>query len=228
MRYASRMVLLGLLAAFAVGAVAASSALASPEWYVKKAGVFKKVTGPVKVNIEKNYELNTGYEEIRGKDLVVSCKGAEGIEGDLEPGGAGVISRFQGLAGQCKGAGSEPYCEEFTRDEGIDLPWKTELYKEGSEVRNRILKGNEPAWHFTCKTWPLGEEILTRCNVNTTTHMANNTTTGAVEAEFEKKSNKTICTVGTTSKEAGEWKGVLTVKPTESEKKAGVEAIKVE
>jgi hypothetical protein len=45
------------------------------------------------------------------------------------------------------------------------------------------------------------------------------------EAEFEAKSAKTECEK---TKEAGEWKGIMKVVPTEAETKAGVEAIKVE
>jgi sulfite exporter TauE/SafE len=52
MRSMFRMVLGALLAVFALSAVAASSASAAPEWYVKKGGVFKKVTEPVKVVFE--------------------------------------------------------------------------------------------------------------------------------------------------------------------------------
>jgi hypothetical protein len=49
MRSVFRTTLVALGAVFALSAVAASSASAAPEWYVKKGGVFKKVTEAVNV-----------------------------------------------------------------------------------------------------------------------------------------------------------------------------------
>jgi hypothetical protein len=213
-----RITFVALVAVFAISAVAASSALAAPEWYVKKAGVYAKVTTAIKVASTSKLELID--TKATPFPLGVSCDDA--IEGAIKAGGAGEIEVF--AAEECKGVEVDKVreCEKVESVEARDLPWNTELYKEGSEVRMRILTGsNTPAWRVTCKT-PLGGHTVDTCGVNTSTLISNNVLEGLVEAGFESKSAKTECSVG--GKESGEWKGVMKLKA----KGTGVEAIKAE
>ncbi len=67
------MVVVALAAVFALTAVAASSALATPEWYVKKGGTYSKVKEAVKV------KAAFGLEEIVvpnfGVKFGIKCSG---------------------------------------------------------------------------------------------------------------------------------------------------------
>lgn len=221
------MVFVALIAVFAISAVAASSASATPEWYVKKGGKFAKVTEPVKVHWYGSIEVvDTKYNGVFGKQLAVSCTIPEKENetgGTINVGGAALIKIFIGE--NCKrGKHNEVCVGEPERFTAVELPWATELYKEGSEVRSRIvpgyLEGKEPGVFFECSQVPDVCEILTSTNVT------NNTVAGLVEVAFEAKSNKTTCREG--GKESGEWLGVLKIAPTSAEKTKGVEAIKVE
>jgi hypothetical protein len=226
MRSMSRMTCVALVAVFALTAVAASSALAAPEWYVKKAGTFAKVTKAVAVQFENKWEITDTKYSLPGEVFAIACKGYGG-EGEIEAASKGKIYLFEGQIRECEGAGTNSACKEYTGDSAANLGWNTELYKEGTENRQKIFgnSGKEPAVLFSCRN-PIFGTISDTCELKTSTHMKNNTTTGFVEAEFEAKSAKTKCSQG--GAEAGEWKGTLTIKPTETEKKAGVEAIKVE
>lgn len=221
MKHVTRTILLALLAALALGALTASVALASPEWYVKKAGSFKKVTTGMKVKMENQFELIDTKHEIAGERLAVACTSED--KGEISASGKGTISEFvvSEPLHKCKGIdGEPPLCERLTTDVGVGLPWNTELYSEGSEIRRRITS-SLAAWAFTCENVVFGK-LGDECGANTSTHMTNNATGGFVEATFDAKSKKTKCEKG--GAESGEWKGVLKIKATE----AGVEAIKVE
>jgi hypothetical protein len=213
-----RIALVTIVAVFAFSAVAASSAFASPEWYAKKAGVFAKVSKATKMNFESKFELSdTKYSA--GIPLAVACTG-EG-SGEINVGGKGAISLFK--VTRCEPAKVElNWCQKFETASMQNAPWGLELYKEGSEIRERIVSGGSgtPAWRFTCDT--VSGIVADECNATTSTLMTNNVSGGLVEAAFEKKSAKTQCSQG--GKEAGEWKGVLKLKANET----GVEAIKVE
>jgi hypothetical protein len=231
MRTRSTVGLLTLFAALASSALIATAAFASPEWYVKKSGTFTKASTAIKVEFEGT---NVGLLETEraGNHIGFTCGGNWG-SGTVESGGLGKIEHFQAEVRSCKGIteGKEsgPYLcakEPSLTMEALDLSWKTELVKEGSEIRAKIADGSSektPGFTFTCKNF-LGTKSTARCNANTSTHMTNNTSAGLVEAEFEAKSAKTECA----EKGTGEWKGVLKIKPTKAEKEAGVEAIKVE
>jgi|SRR5580700_1874191 hypothetical protein len=220
-----RIVFVTLVAVFAFSAVAASSALASPEWYVKKAGVFAKVKESVKVLSTDTLELiDTKYGTPPPfSNWGISCEGTD--LGVIKAGGTGEITSFS--INKCEPAKiAENACEEVEGWKAPHLAWKTELYAEGGTIRDRIVSGGSgtPEWVVQCKTaFPFSDNS---CGINTSTLMTNNVSGGLVESAFDKTSNKTSCTKG--GEKAGEWKGVLKIEPTESEKKAGVEAIKVE
>jgi len=212
-----------LVAVFALGAVTASSAFASPEWYVKKGGTYSKVKEAVKVKV------NWGLEEIvtpeggppYNEKFGIKCK-AVGT-GEIKPGG---ISDITGI--------EAPACEKVdgcTRLVGgvipSALPWQLELYKEGTEIRSKFVKGPNgmAGFTFTCETNFIGKAEC-ETSLNTSTHMTN-LVSGFVEAAFDAKSAKSSCSIHPSGRVGEvEFKGPLvTVEPVE---KSGVEAIKVE
>jgi hypothetical protein len=226
MRSTLRMTFLALLAVFALSAVAAASASASPEWYVKKGGVFKKAGTAVKVNFTGTYEL---YYHPKLGSYRFSCTvgpSSELISGTIEAASLGSITKFSPAfpETECKGVKEKlNVCESGVEAEkSANLPWATELYSEGTEKRIRIKSGGSlpPVTEWKCRG------TIFECDLNTTARVNNKTLPDVVEATFDAKSNKVVCNNG--AKAEGEWKGTLTIAPSEAEKKAGVEGIKVE
>jgi hypothetical protein len=210
MRSNPKAVFIALVAVFAVSAVASSSALAAPEWYAKKAGVYAKITTAVAVKREGTIKL-TDKKGSLGGALTISCKNTE--EGTVGAGVGGTVSKMNWTSSNCacvKG------CEAVETLEWRNLPISTELFKEGAEIRNRNL--GEPSLTVNFKEITKNTDI---CKFNTSAHMKN-TSGGEVEEEFEAKSAKTKCSLG--GAESGEWTGVEMIKANQT----GVEAIKVE
>jgi hypothetical protein len=156
--------------------------------------------------------------------LGITCTGPREFgKTEIKAGGAGLLTEF--AVGECHGATKECETVSFTTEE--HLPWTAELYKQGTEVRYRIVNGEAgpPRFIFRCRTEAPPHEAQDSCLASTSMHVTNNTSAGTVEAKFDAKSAKTTC-IGELlgeRKEAGEWKGTLTIKPPE-----GVEAIKAE
>jgi hypothetical protein len=202
--------LLVLVAMIMVSGIAAGSAFATPEWYAKTGGVFKKLTSTL------NVKAITKFSVIDSQFLVgeggLSCEGH--AEGTVEVGGVGKINSF--TVTSCKAIGS---CSAPATVRSVNLSWKTELYSEVGTVRERLVSGGSgtPGWEFECET--LLGHVKDLCNLNTSGHMINSGV--SVEAEFEEKSNKTTC--GRGGLESGRLAGIVKFSPPE-----GVEAIKVE
>src|SRR5580700_1082495 len=209
MRSKSRMVVVALVAVFAIGAVASSSALASPEWYAKKGGVWTKVITPVNVKATWTFELSdNAYPELGEGPLTISWE-AETL-GVVGAGAAGVINQWSTASAKCKNV-----CEVVKSATPEDLAWSTALYKEGSEIRERISEDAHgiPQLRFQFLYF-FGQQAEETCHLNTNTKMTNNAT--GVEGTFDKKSN-------TKCRAEGEFKGTIKIAPTASEKAAGVE-----
>jgi hypothetical protein len=210
--------LVALVAVCAFSAVAASSALASPEWYVKKGGTYSKVKEAVKV------KAAFGLEEIVvpefGEKFGIKCKGT--ATGELKSGGISDISQIITGGVDCEKVDA---CEQLLEEGGVrpvNSPWQLELYKEGTEIRSKIVSSGSgtPEFIFWCKTWFSGETEV-KTSLSTSTHMTN-LASGFVEAAFDAKSAKVPWADGGKI----EWKGpFLTIEPVE---KSGVEAVKVE
>jgi|HubBroStandDraft_4_1064222.scaffolds.fasta_scaffold06695_3 hypothetical protein len=217
MRSKLRTICAALLAVFALTAVAASSASAAPEWYVKKGGVFEKVKEAINVEGTASWEVTDKVSIF--ERFGVKCTSKD--FGQIKPGGKSTLEEEREFnCTPVKG------CEHLGANLGVvGLNWNLELYTEGTEIRSRITsehKETTPAIAFTCRQ-NLTEKT-DECGVNTSTKMMNIPLSGFVEATFDAKSAKTNCSWGGTGK--GEWTGTLvTVKPKAG---TGVEAIKAQ
>ena len=184
MRSMCRTVLVVLATVCALSAVAASSAFASSEWVAKKGGVFNRLTSALAVKATTNLVLtDTGWAGGVG----LSCEGK--MEGTIEPGGLGKINSY--TVSFCKSSGKTS-CGVGT-GEPVNLPWKTELYKEGGVFRVRLVSGGSgtPGWRFSCS----GEED--ECKLNTSASLSNNEASGGVIAQFVNgESARTTCSRG--------------------------------
>jgi hypothetical protein len=210
-----RIVFVALVAVFALGAVAASSALASPEWYVKKSGTYSKVKEAVKVKAKFSLE-EIVTPELGQPKFGVSCHGSS--EGELKSAGVSDLTTITGLS--CEAV---DHCEKLEKSvEPFHIPWQLELYKEATEIRSKFVSGTngQAGFVFSCKRPFIGVSRVETL-IKTSTHMSN-LVSGFVEASFDEKSAKQPWSGGGEI----EWKGpFLTVEPVE---KSGVEAIKVE
>lgn len=232
-----RITLVALIAVFALSAVAASSAFASPEWYVKKGGVWTKATSNV------NWELvNTNQKvwvsEISGGEYIgVECAGEGGIyaDGSIGPAGKAEITRFELNAGskRCSPRLQESGlsdCETFKEGKSANLPWSMELYSEGSETRTKIgpgSSGKSPAVVARCGL--VVTSTILECEVAGSAEVISEPSNGAFGLWFNPKTKKTSCD-GTLKggAESGSWGGLLVLKPSKTEAEKGVEGIKVE
>jgi hypothetical protein len=219
MQSVTRRLIVALVAVFALGAVASSAALASPEWYVKKGGTYSKVKEAVK--FKGNFRLEEivtpkGYGLPYNEPFGLKCTSTS--EGELKSGGITDITIIRGPTCQALDT-----CERVVENVYFyNIPWQLELYTEGTEIRDKFVSGPNglAGFGFVCKTRWLGEKKV-ETYLSTSTHMTN-LSSGLVEAAFDAKSATTKWSGGGTI----EWKGqFLTVEPVAG---TGVEAIKVE
>jgi hypothetical protein len=229
MRFSLRTVLTALAAILALTAITASAATAAPEWYVKKAKTWSKVSTPVNVTFKGSYELTF---EFNGSYDKFKCEENK-IEGTIGSGGLGTISTFEQLEPHrlCKGIETEKKlneCPSIEKVNAFNLPWQTDLYAEGGATRAKIVHKEGAlgaASEWTCNTEFFGKHPLV-CSVETSTQLTNNGIAGTVESNSDSKSNKVWCVKE--SQVGGAWTFREIIRPTEAEKTAGVEAIKVE
>jgi hypothetical protein len=215
-----------LVVVVAATTAVAATATAAPEWYVKKAGAFAKVTTPVAVTTKTTWEvIDTKTFGIHGlHPLAVRCEGS--AEDVLETGGKGQIKFLGNNSGCTRGTVENNICERAESVEQVDLAWTTELYKEGTTNRDKIISGVNgtlPEVKFFCQGFPRTDTCESKTSMLTT----NNTSAGLVETAFDKISNKVSCSISAEffGEALGEWKGLFKVEPKAG---SGVEAIKVE
>ncbi len=182
-----RITLVALIAVFALSAVAASSALASPEWYTKKSTESKeweKLKEPIAVTGTSGWELH--FEGLKGP-WTFAC--SQTMTGTVTSGGVGTINEITNI--KCSSKACTLRELKF-----LNFPMHTELYKEGTAIRQRILAGKSeedtPGLEFRCE----GEETaLIRCTWDSSTSMSN-TVFGKVEgvdAKYDTHSSKLKC-----------------------------------
>jgi hypothetical protein len=217
--------LTALAAVLALTAIAASSALAAPEWYVKKGGTWSKVSTPVSVQINSIWSMVD--TKTSPGEWGIACPSSG--EGKVKAGGAAEVASFavEGGVHNCVPAGS-PFSQ--CKPEGVEsvgtanFPWATELYKEGSEFRQRSVFAAEHQPILTGSCLASFGRDTDSCDLTASMNMTVNGE--MVEASFDAKSGKTQCLQGKAG--SGEFQGYVTYRVTLAEKAKGVEAIKVE
>jgi hypothetical protein len=238
MRSILRTVPVALVAALALAAVTASSAFASPEWYVKKGGVWTKATSAVKVELVNTNQKVWVSETSRGSYIGVECAGEGGIgtEGSIGSAGKAEITHFELRPNKGSHCGPRlqesgfSECETFKEARTGNLPWSMELYSEGSETRTKIgahSGGGSPFVIGGCTTALAPFDL--ECQVAESAEVISEPADGAFGLWFNGKTKKTFCS-GTLSggTESGSWGGLLVFKPSKTEAEKGVEGIKVE
>ncbi len=187
-----QMIGVALVAVFAMSAVAATGASAH-EWLLGG----KPITAAKTIMSKGTLELTD--DAATGGAVAVSCAGFD--TGTVGPGAADLISKVTAeelgtnnsitctfvKKGACEGTTAKAVA--------LALPWKTEIYSEGTETRDMITSdgAGSPGWGVTCKT--LLGSMEDKCTVALgSTALAN--VTGGVDATFEKKSQKASCSLG--------------------------------
>lgn len=218
MRSICRNALVVLAASLAVAGVSASAAFATPEWYAKTGGVFTKVTSPLGFTMKApKLELVLPGVGPFGETGTVTCKNIV-VEGTVGSGDAGKWNEFRGQSALGEGCGGNIHtlCDEGIKYEVTEFPVLTELYLEGSQIRQKLLPNGKvlPEFEFECRA------SLIKCALAPTSMHLTNNAEGNVEAAYDEKSAAVSCN---TKSGKGEWKGVFTI-----EHPKGTEAIKVE
>lgn len=225
MRSVCRVALAAFAVALALGAIAASSALAAPEWYTstskptpewQQAGA--KITEAAATKWKGSVTLGD-----TGADAEMECT-ASG-EGTAGPGAvdkdtswtlSSCVAPAKALNGKGELVANE--CEKAVKAEIKDLPWHTELFLSRT-IFDAISEsgGGEPGFSVTCKAD--GIEVTDKCTASRlfgfSTAIAN--VTGGVESTFDGSSNTSMnCTIGGT--ERGWIGGAQTIEATKGGK----------
>jgi hypothetical protein len=178
------------MAVFAMSAVAAASASAEHQWLINGS----LLASPVKTHSKGTLTLTD--HTVTGGETQVTCTGFD--DGFVGPHALDLILAVTAeLLGTNKKitcsfvAGKNGGCEASTAPtaEAVGLPWRTELYLRGAEVRDMITPdgAGNPGWAVTCKTI-LGNMTDTCTTALGSTALAN--VAAGVSATFDKVSSE--------------------------------------
>ena len=191
-----QMIGLAVVAALFMSAVAAGSASAAHEWLLNGASI----GAATKVH-SLGLLLLTDHTAPLGETLI-HCVGYDA--GTVGPGAADLVESITKellgtnnviecaivKAGGCKSG-------TIAKASAIHLPWKTELYLEGTELRDMITEdgtAGQPGWSVTC-TNILGGSTTDTCTSTLGSTGVQNVAAG-VNTPFEAKSPSANCKVG--------------------------------
>lgn len=190
-----QMIGLALVAALAMSVVAASSASAAHLWLIGG----KLVASPVKIH---SLGLLLLFDKTApGGESVLHCHGYD--DGTVGP---HALDLILAITAELLGKNPSIHCNKvkgacestsLILALAVGLPWHTELYLEGTEVRDHITSdtsGGKIGWKVTCKV-PLLGTVTDECT-NTLSSVKVTNVAGGVEGEFEGKSLKANCKVG--------------------------------
>jgi len=139
---------------------------------------------------------------IDSKTVTVQCAGTD--EGTIGPKQFDRIIKVTTV-----GCSNVENCGGTIHAEAVNLPWQTELFETEGKIRDSIVSevsGKKPGWKVTCTG------VSDVCEANTTTATENVQSTGAVNAIFDSKSAKALCSDKT---ESGEVTGKITNRSSE-------------
>ena len=223
-----QMIGLALVAVLVMSALAVGSASATVlphEWLING----KLLGSPVKIHSKGTLTL-TDHTPPLGGETQVTCTGFD--DGFVGPHALDLVLGITlELLGTVKKitcsfvAGKNGGCEASTAPtaEAVNLPWHTELYLRGAEVRDMIVSdgAGNPGWAVTCKT--IFGPMTDTCTAALGSTLVKNVA-GGVSAEFEKVSNEVnpaTCKLGTEAGRAGAGLvngSVLNESPSSTEK----------
>lgn len=183
-----------LVAVFAVSAVGAASAFASPEWLQNGS----KLTSALSVTSKGKLKLTDTKGGLKKGSVTIECTGTD--KGTVGPGAADELTEVK--ATECKHVAGEE-CPSPSA-EAVHLPWKTELYEEGSAIRDKVANSGAglPGWKVKCSI------LSDTCEAETSTAIKL-VEVGIVDATFEEKSAKANCSRGGTGTGVVEGTDVL-------------------
>jgi hypothetical protein len=210
MRSVRRVVLAAFAAALALGAFAASSALAAPEWYTSTSTPtpeWQQAGAKIKEAAATKWKGSVTLGDT-GAPAEMECT-ASG-EGTAGPGAvdketswtlSSCVAPAKALNG--KGELVKNGCETAIKAEMKNLPWSTELFLSGTLFDSIFESGSgEPGFSMKCKA--LGEfEVTDTCTSSRlfgfSTAIAN--VTGGVESKFDGSNSISFnCTIGGTER----------------------------
>lgn len=194
-------IVLALMAVFAMSAVAASSASAAAEplWLIGG----KLVSSPVKVH-SLGFLLLTDHNPLgsNANKTTTLCHGFD--DGTVGP---HALDLVLAITAELLGTNNKITCSFEEKGkceaspaplaEAVGLPWHTELYLEGTNVRDHITSdtpGGKIGWKVTCKA-PLLGTITDECT-NTLSSVGVSNVAGGVDGIFDAISNNANCKIG--------------------------------
>jgi hypothetical protein len=189
-----QMIGLALGAALAMSVVAASSASAAHLWLIGG----KLVASEVKIHATDLFLLTDDTPPVGGATQI-HCKRFD--DGTVGP---HALDLVLAITAELLGTNDKVHCT-FDKTGGcesgslllalaIGLPWHTELYLEGTEVRDHIASstpGGKIGWKVTCKAPLLG--IITDECLNGLASVLVANVAGGVEGTYDAKSNSAEC-----------------------------------
>jgi hypothetical protein len=199
-----QMIGLALVAVLAMSSVAAAGASAH-EWLLNK----KPITTATKIH-SLGLLLLFDHNPPAG-EVIVHCKGF-----DAGTVGPGAVDLIQSITAELLGTNDlipctidkAGGCKSGTTAKALalNLPWHTELYEEGGEVRDMVTAdgAGEPGWDVTCENI-LGGKTTDACNapLGSTGKLINLVGGLGVSTEFDAKSQAANCKVGTEALRTG-------------------------
>ena len=166
---------------------------------LEKISAVKNVTSAIEVSTTGSFNLkDTGSFPIDVKCNVTT-------KGTIETLGVGKVTGY--TLSKCEDVEN---CPEFETYLAEHLPWKTELYTEGTKTRERLVSGGTgtPQLTIACKRGAM----LETCGLNTSQKVENVFSEGLVNVTFDTLSARTNCSQG--GEKTGKWEGSSKILPS--------------
>ncbi len=193
----------------AIGAIGASSAFASPEWYAGTP-VWQQAGGGLS---ESTATVSKGTvkltDTVEGVSIEVECEATGG--GTAGPGAADTETALTMSKCVVLKIGS---CVKLEEVKALHLPWKTELADSGGTIVDVTTEDGKglPGFKFTCNIPGLGK-VADECTAKTLSPTATNVA-GGVDTTFAGE--KLNCSLGGTG--SGKLEGAQLVEATKGGK----------
>jgi hypothetical protein len=177
---------LALVAMFAFSAIAASAAVASPEWLIDGNPVAAKTA----VLSEGELLLCDDKGGVFGEKVCIHCSGKD--KGTVGPGKSDEVTEVTDLAGNkdITSCTNDEGCGTAKLVEAENLPWPTELTSLTTDLVGAA--GKQPGYSVECEAF--GAKITDLCEGHATVKVSN--VAGGVNVVFEPNVEPATCTRG--------------------------------